>query len=244
MKFLAPLATALALTGAAGAAGIVAAAPANADSGVLRPGDRGFEVKRLQRELSRRGFDPGPVNGRFGDETVSALWAFQKAKGLPTRGAADFYTWRALDRYRRTRPMVAGGAPNRIEINLGRQVLTVYRDGKPVLVSHISTGAKVHYCENGRCGDAVTPVGDFRVTSKAPGWTTGPLGSMYNSLYFNGGIAIHGSTKVPTRPASHGCVRLPMHIADRVYRMVGVGEPVYVREGREVWNLQRARRRH
>ncbi|PZG29466.1 murein L,D-transpeptidase [Spongiactinospora gelatinilytica] len=238
MKYVAPFAAVVVLAGTAGAAGIAAAAPAAAGSEVLRPGDSGMEVKRLQRALDRLGFDPGPVNGRFGHETTTALWAFQKSRGLPTRAAADEYVWRAIDRRRAPQAMVPGGAADRVEINLGRQLLTVYRAHRPVLISHVSTGAEVHYCHNGRCGDAVTPVGDYRVTSKSPGWTTGPLGSMYNSLYFNGGIAMHGSTKVPPRPASHGCVRLPMHVADRLYRMVGVGEPVYVREGREVWNRE------
>ncbi|MFC7589837.1 L,D-transpeptidase [Nonomuraea antimicrobica] len=129
----------------------------------------------------------------------------------------------------RRRPLVPGGAADRVEISLREQLLTVYRKRRPVLYSHISTGAEVRYCEGGRCGTAITPVGDFRVQSRAPGWTTGRLGSMFNSLYFTGAIAMHGSTKVPLHPASHGCVRLPLETSKRLYEIVKVGEPVYVR---------------
>ncbi|WP_407941384.1 L,D-transpeptidase [Nonomuraea cypriaca] len=75
----------------------------------------------------------------------------------------------------------------------------------------------------------MTPVGDFRVTQRAPGWTTGPLGTMFDSLYFVGGIAMHGSTKVSLRPASHGCVRLPLETSKRLYELAKIGDPVYVR---------------
>ena len=35
-----------------------------------------------------------------------------------------------------------------------------------------------------------------------PGWATSRLGRLYNAVYFNGGIAIHGAPSVPTYPAS------------------------------------------
>jgi NAD(P)-dependent dehydrogenase (short-subunit alcohol dehydrogenase family) len=47
-----------------------------------------------------------------------------------------------------------------------------------------------------------------------PGWVTVPLGEMYNPVFFIGTtFAIHGDTDFPLRPASHGCVRIPMDIA-------------------------------
>ena len=33
---------------------------------------------------------------------------------------------------------------------------------------------------------------------------------MYYSLYFLRGFAMHGYNPVPTYPASHGCVRIPI----------------------------------
>ncbi|WP_181448666.1 L,D-transpeptidase family protein [Nonomuraea aridisoli] len=196
---------------------------------VLRPGDRGAEVVKLQRRLNARGYYFGPVNGRYDEQTKFAVWALQKSRRIPVKGAVEQREWSALERPLRRRPMVSGGPADRVEVNLSAQLLTVYRDRRPVLFSHISSGAQVPYCQNGHCGNAVTPTGDFRVYRRAPGWTTGPLGAMYNSLYIVGGIALHGSRKVPLHPASHGCVRLPMTTSKRLYQIVKIGEPVYVR---------------
>jgi hypothetical protein len=35
-------------------------------------------------------------------------------------------------------------------------------------------------------------------------------------MYFNGGIAVHGSTSVPPHPASHGCCRLTISAMDMI----------------------------
>jgi lipoprotein-anchoring transpeptidase ErfK/SrfK len=63
---------------------------------------------------------------------------------------------------------------------------------------------------------------------RARGWETSPLGRLYNSQYFVGGYAIHGSLSVPNYPASHGCVRLTMAAAEWFPEHVGIGTPVYV----------------
>jgi peptidoglycan hydrolase-like protein with peptidoglycan-binding domain len=49
---------------------------------VLRFGDRGSEVERLQQELRRRGFNPGRVDGIFGPQTREAVRQFQRVNGL------------------------------------------------------------------------------------------------------------------------------------------------------------------
>ena len=47
------------------------------------------------------------------------------------------------------------------------------------------------------------------------GWVTVPLGEMYNPVFFIGtAYAIHGDTDLPLQPVSHGCVRIPMDIAE------------------------------
>jgi hypothetical protein len=51
---------------------------------------------------------------------------------------------------------------------------------------------------------------------------------MFNPYYFNGGIAVHGLASVPTYPASHGCARIPMDIANYFPTLVTMGESVYV----------------
>ncbi|MER6576116.1 L,D-transpeptidase family protein [Nonomuraea sp. NPDC001023] len=197
---------------------------------VLRPGDRGETVRRLQERLHRNGYYFGRLNGVYDEQTKFGVWAFQKHRHLRPQGAVGPEVWRAFDRPVRMKPLVPRGEADRVEINLRYQLLVVYRHRRPALISHVSTGARVNYCENGHCGNAITPTGDFHVTSRAPGWTEGPLGTMYDSLYFVGGIAMHGSSKVPLRPASHGCVRLPLPTSKRLFDMVKIGEPVYVRE--------------
>ncbi|WP_346102577.1 L,D-transpeptidase family protein [Nonomuraea maheshkhaliensis] len=199
------------------------------EGALLRPGARGEAVRLLQRRLHAGHYYYGKINGVYDEQTKFAVWALQKNRRMVPKGEVDRQVWKALDKPARRRPLVPNGPPDRVEINLREQFLTVYRDRRPVLFSHISTGAEVRYCEGGRCGNAITPVGDFRVQSRAPGWTTGRLGSMFNSLYFTGGIAMHGSSQVPLRPASHGCVRLPIETSKRLYEIVGIGEPVYVR---------------
>ena len=44
----------------------------------------------------------------------------------------------------------------------------------------------------------------YRYGRRVEGWRDAPLGRLYNPVYFNGGIAVHGAGSVPDRPASHG----------------------------------------
>ncbi|MFG1946810.1 L,D-transpeptidase family protein [Nonomuraea sp. NPDC048826] len=199
------------------------------DRAVLRPGDRGEDVKRLQQGLRRQGYLWSKAAGVYDKDTRFAVWAFRKSQGMRLSNVVDAAVWKRLERPRKLRPLVGSGAADRVEIDLRRQLLVVYRARRPVLISHASTGAGVRFCEGGRCRVAQTPIGDFKVFKRAAGWTKGPLGSMYNSLYFVGGVAMHGSRRVPSWPGSHGCVRVPMSVSERLYRMVAVGEPVHVR---------------
>ena len=42
----------------------------------------------------------------------------------------------------------------------------------------------------------------------------GALGRMFNPVYFNYGIAMHGAGNVPLEPASHGCIRMHKTISN------------------------------
>jgi peptidoglycan hydrolase-like protein with peptidoglycan-binding domain/DNA invertase Pin-like site-specific DNA recombinase len=53
-------------------------------------------VKKLQRELRRRGMRPGPIDGRFGPRTEMAVARLQRRQGIPAMGAVDTRTRRAL----------------------------------------------------------------------------------------------------------------------------------------------------
>jgi lipoprotein-anchoring transpeptidase ErfK/SrfK len=49
-------------------------------------------------------------------------------------------------------------------------------------------------------------------------------------MYFNGGIAVHGYTSVPTYPASHGCVRVSIAAMNLLWLggRMGIGTRVNV----------------
>lgn len=187
------------------------------------------DIEHVQQRLVDLHFDPGPIDGRFSRETRAALWGFQKVNGLKPESALTPATLDALEHPREVRPLVRSGPANRVEVDLGRQLMFVYDKGRLALITHVSTGAGRRYCEKGVCGYAVTAPGDFRVFRRVRGWQRGRLGAMYKPLYFNGGVAMHGSVNVPRRLASHGCVRIPLHTADLVFRLVGKGERVFVR---------------
>ena len=53
-------------------------------------------------------------------------------------------------------------------------------------------------------------------------WDSGSLGSLYRPQYFNGGIAVHGYTSVPSTPASHGCVRVSLPAMDNLWGVGGI----------------------
>ena len=55
-------------------------------SGSLRTGDTGDGVKQVQTAVGKLGFDPGPVDGVYGSQTVRAVAAFQEANGLANDG--------------------------------------------------------------------------------------------------------------------------------------------------------------
>jgi len=64
---------------------------------VLRRGDLGPEVARLQWLLREHGFPPGPLDGRFGPATEAAVLAFQRARRLVADGIVGPRTWQALE---------------------------------------------------------------------------------------------------------------------------------------------------
>jgi hypothetical protein len=194
-------------------------------------GMRGADVRKLQVRLTSLGYYPGPTDGRFGQDTLEAVWAFKAVQGLPVTGIAGPATRRALQHPRQPDALVPAGGSLRVEIDLSLQVLILYRFGRVALISHISSGGGYYYCSPSGCGRAITPTGDFSTTVFMPGWVTVPLGQMYDPVFFIGtSYAIHGSGSVPLQPASHGCVRIPMVIAEFFHNLVPVpGTPVYVR---------------
>ena len=188
----------------------------------LRQGARGDEVKLVQERLLALHFDPGAADGVFDTPMTQAVWAFQKLVGVPADGVVTPDLWTQMQQPFTPAPLVPLGEADRVEVDLPRQVLLTYQGGNLVLISHISTGRSARW---------PTPGGLYHFTWRVSGWRTSELGRLYNPVYFNKGIAIHGEPSVPNRPASHGCVRIPMHIAKYYPSLVVSGEPIYVQDG-------------
>ena len=194
----------------------------------LARGAEGGDVLRLQERLVQLRYDPGTVDGHYGAETALAVMAFQKVTGRERTGRADIETLTALAGATEPTPLVPDGAANRVEVDMARQVLFVWQEGRLVRILPVSTGNDKRYCENGECGVAVTPLGGYKAERRIAGVHHAPLGVLYNPVYFHEGFAIHGSPSIPPRPASHGCVRIPIHSSRWIFDHIPDGTPIHL----------------
>jgi peptidoglycan hydrolase-like protein with peptidoglycan-binding domain len=189
----------------------------------LAPGMTGADVKALQERLAALKYYPGAIDGQFGPDTQAALWAFQEINGIKVTGVLDAATKKALVNPRTYKsPSYTGKRATRIEVDQALEVLVLFDNNQIKLISHVSSGGGYYYdCTSYGCAQAVTPNGTYNTTVYMPGWVTVPLGEMYNPVFFIGtAYAIHGDTYVPVGPASHGCVRVPMDVADFFHTLV------------------------
>ncbi|WP_223167295.1 L,D-transpeptidase family protein [Nonomuraea sp. SYSU D8015] len=221
----------------AGGRSVPAAETVTAPRKTLKLGAKGEAVTWLQKRLTELGYRPGRADGRYGGTTLAAVWAFQKVNGIRPTSTIAKRTWEALETPKAPKVLVKNGSPTRAEVNLTKQIMVMYIDGQARLITHISSGSGVPYCETtvwqGKeqrfCGSARTPTGNYKTTWRKSGWHKSYLGELYNPIFFNGGIAFHGALSVPLYPASHGCVRMPMNVAEVLPGMLGKGVPVHVR---------------
>jgi peptidoglycan hydrolase-like protein with peptidoglycan-binding domain len=222
---------------AGGGRTVPSAAPVVAPRRTLKLGAKGKDVTWLQQRLIELGYRPGKADGRYGGGTLAAVWAFQKVNGIRPGSTIAKRTWEALEAPKAPKVLVKNGEPTRAEVDLTKQIMVLYVGGEAKLITHISSGSGVPYCETavwqGKkqrfCGSATTPTGNYRTTWRKSGWHRSYLGQLYNPIFFNGGIAFHGALSVPLYPASHGCVRMPMNVAQVLPGLLGKGVPVHVR---------------
>jgi PKD repeat protein len=178
----------------------------------LTVGSHGPSVLALNQQLDRLHIALGAVDASYGLDTRDAVVAFQKLHNLPRTGAVSGRFWRYLLTAAVPRARYPYG--DHVEVNKTLQVLFIVRSGKVALISHVSTGATGN-----------TPIGRWHVYNKTPGWL--PDG-MFDSSFFLRGFAIHGYPTVPFWPASHGCVRLPVWLAPRIYGLLPYGGTIYI----------------
>jgi lipoprotein-anchoring transpeptidase ErfK/SrfK len=206
-------------------------APIDVPAGGVGLGSSGPAVAAVKHRLADLRYDPGVLNDRFDYPAYHAVVAFEKLHRLARDGRVTPTVAAAMVTDGLASPMLAGAEPTRMEIDLTRQVLVFWRDGKLSRILPVSSGYGGHYCgTDGSCGVAITPTGSYRATAKILGRHTSTLGELWNPVFFNSGIAVHGEPDVPTTPASHGCVRVPMNVSMWVYDNLAIGTPIYVRD--------------
>ena len=117
----------------------------------------------------------------------------------------------------------AGRGPVTVTVSIPEQRAYVTRGGALVGVTTVSTGKPGHD----------TPAGEYTILQKNKDhrsnlYANAPMPYMQRLTW--DGIALHAG-KIPGRPASHGCVRLPLAFARRLFAMTELGATVVVLDG-------------
>jgi lipoprotein-anchoring transpeptidase ErfK/SrfK len=157
-----------------------------------------FEISAIVHlDLAKLARWPAPKQGMTGETSMKtflkAVFALIVALGL-------------------LRPTQAAELIARVDVSAQRMTVT-YR-GEVLHVWSVSTGRKGY----------ATPRGQWKPTRMHKSYFSRKYDNapMPFSVFFTGGYAIHGTTKVKSlgRPASHGCVRLQTANAAAFYHMV------------------------
>jgi hypothetical protein len=122
-------------------------------------------------------------------------------------------------------PEIAPTGPVLVYVDLGRQRATVYRNGVRIGVSTISSGKDGHE----------TPTGVFTILEKnvmhrSKTYDDAPMPFQQRLTWK--GVAMHAGN-LPGFPASHGCVRLPMEFAKKLFTVTPMGGTVVIAGGNE-----------
>jgi hypothetical protein len=186
-----------------------------------------FEISEARELLNQLGYWIN-LDAEGNDVSLRhALIAFQKIEGRERTGVLTIKELEAL-RVAQA-PQVLETGHTHIEIDLRRQVLFVVDvAGVPLRILPISSGSGEFFTEGGVTRQAITPTGRFKVYRKIEGWRKSPLGLLYYPNYIYDGIAIHGNPSVPVRPASHGCVRIPMFASREFSEIATIGMVVII----------------
>jgi lipoprotein-anchoring transpeptidase ErfK/SrfK len=141
--------------------------------------------------------------------------AYRKVRGMSRAAFASRSVVRGLLARRGTFKPRHPEHGKHVEVDLSRQVMALMRGKRVERVYTVSSGK----------ASTPTVLGRFRVYSRTIG--TNSLG-MVDASYFIGGYAIHGYASVPTFPASHSCVRVPVPNARSIYNWLRIGDRVDV----------------
>lgn len=224
------------------------------------------QIREAQKIMTKFGLPTGPVDGLMGPQTQRGLCAFRYISGLTVdrRSALTVSTMNKLREYNKKYTSLKQ-IPDRKSYN-GEymvaqktcQVLFHINKGKFNKAMAMSSGIKT------RAGGIETPNKPrnanrsyFILGNTQRGWHCSnqypescrhekagrfshisSYGNMYNIRWMNdGGLYVHGSMRVPTRPGSAGCIRVSTKDSDWMWDHVGNNGAIrlYV-EGKYNWN--------
>ncbi len=213
----------------------------------LEEGDEGRAVKHLQGLLYLKKFYRGPIDGVFGRRLAVAVATFHKAIGPARSDATDRWgavsAWRAdppseeffirdwalLRAFKPIPPKARIDQPDRVEVDIGHQLLYLIQDGKVDAIVHVSTGYNPYDTPR----TINRPDGSYFFQKHSyNGWSPKPgAWSIYKFWAYVGrdnNYGIHGYRIVPYWPASHGCIRVHVWEADYLHELFFIGMPVHV----------------
>lgn len=186
----------------------------------------------------------GTADGVSGPQTLRGLCTFRRMSGIGTsRAALDTKTYNTLVAYAKKYPRITDipassylGNATYLVAQETCQAMVYVKNNRYQKAMAISTGVSGHATPNGR----------YVIGSTDRGWHCSSLypegcgthnvgrfayisnfGNMYNRRHITGAVYVHGSTDVPTYPASHGCIRVTVTDSDWMYDNVGT-IPTYV----------------
>ncbi len=122
-------------------------------------------------------------------------------------------------------PEASPSGPVGIIVDLTNQTIYVYRDGKQIGRSAVSTGIKSH----------PTAPGTYTILTKnveyhSEKYHKASMPFMERITW--DGMAIHGGNN-PGKPSSHGCIHVPLDFAEKLYGITKEGDTVLISDLKE-----------
>lgn len=180
-------------------------------------------MKRLALVFALAGmctFDLGAATPAFALETPEAKMEASDAASQARVDMVEAFGDKTLRPGQYVWRDVTANGPERLVVSLSDQLAYLYRGDALMAVATISTGRD----------DKPSPTGIFSVLDKKPFYRSkkydnAPMPWMQRIDQY--GIALHGGFN-PGYPASHGCIRLPVAFAKKLYSVTDIGTPIYI----------------
>jgi len=115
---------------------------------------------------------------------------------------------------------VPGNGSTRVVVSLDDQLAFLYKGDTLVAVSTISSGTSKNPTPTG-----IFPILEKKRFHRSIKYENAPMPFMQRIDKY--GVALHGG-HLPGYPASHGCIRLPVPFAAKLFAVTTVGTPVLV----------------